>query len=164
EMTLQQRNRMVWREHPVIQRSLCQSSGPASPRQLPHARVGGRCSLKQRERRTIEQLSRPQLLQFFLDAARGIFADKLGGAELAGREVQGGKTYAIAQVRNRRQKIVFFGTERGIRCRARRDDTRHLPPHQLFGHAWIFYLITDSNFESAANELGNVSLGRMIGN
>ena len=49
-----------------------------------------------------------KLLQFFLDAARGIFADKLGGPELAGREVQGGKTYAIAQVRNRRQKIVFL--------------------------------------------------------
>ena len=90
-----------------------------------------------------------------------IFPVKLGRAKFAGRKIQRRKPHAIAALRHRRQKIIFFRAKRRIRRRPRRDDPRHFPPHQLLGQPGIFHLLADGDFESLADELRDVSFSRM---
>ena len=87
--------------------------------------------VEQRRRRAIQQFLRPQLLQFFLNAAQRAFAGKFRRAKLAGGKIERGETHAVSDLRQRGQKIIFFRTERRIRRGAGRDDTRDFAPHQL---------------------------------
>ena len=88
---------------------------------------------------------------------------ELGCTKLASGKVQSSEAHTVAEVGQCRQKIILFGTQRGICGRSRRDHARHFPTHQFLGQSRIFHLLTDGHLESFANKFGDVAFGRVIG-
>ena len=161
-MIFQQRDGVVGSEDPVVERSFgvaqWSPTGAWARAPAPH-----RDASNSGAEEPYKNFLRAQLLDLFLNSFGGVLALELGGAKFAGGKVERGESHALAVLRDRREKIVFFRTQRGICRRARRDHSRHFPPHQLLGHARIFHLLADRDLESLANQLGDVSFGGVMG-
>src|SRR2546425_10784173 len=103
-MILQQWNRVIRRENPVIERglrTLRRSKWGHLPRvfhpsEARRVCLRAACFLKQRRRRPVEQLPRPQLLQLFLHASQRSLAREFGGSEFSRRQVQRSKTHPLS--------------------------------------------------------------------
>src|ERR1019366_1695794 len=119
-MILQQGNRMVGREDPVIEWRL-RTRGPSRPRlrclsrqwlcgdgRLAHPaeRSSAGLDIEQRRRRPIQQFFRPELLQFLLSPPQSTLSRKFRGAKLTCGKIQRREPHALSYLRQRRQKIV----------------------------------------------------------
>ncbi len=102
------------------------------------------------------------MLYFLLDSFSRVFSLELGGTKFAGGEVEGGKAGALAGLRDGGEEIIFFGTERRIRRRARCDHPGDFTPHQFLGQPRVLHLFADGDLESPANQLRDIAFGGMV--
>ncbi len=119
--------------------------------------------LEERQRRGEKHLARTQNQQLLTNAAFGVVTDKLGGAKLASRKIECGKSDGISGARHAGQKVVLFRVKMRIHRRSRREHARDLALHQRLGQPRILHLLADGDLEALANQLGNVVVGGVIG-
>src|SRR5579863_8767678 len=108
-MIFQQWNSMIGREYPIVERGL-RTGGAGSPG-LRQRLIAVGLRIEERSRRSIQQLLRPQLFEFFLYSSQSAISGKFSCAELAGGKVQRGKADTVPVLCKRCQKIVFFRSE-----------------------------------------------------
>src|SRR5271154_937280 len=163
-MIFQQRNGMVRRENPIVERSL--RTGCSRRPRLRGLTSDGLFSIdsgiEERRRRAIQQFFRPQLLQFFLHPPQRSFSGKFCGAEFSGGKIQGCEAHALAYLGQRRQEIIFFRTQQRISRSPRRDYPRHFSPYEFLGQPWIFHLLADGHLEAFADKLAYIAFRRMV--
>ena len=112
-----------------------------------------------------QKFAGPHALEFLLQARRSLRARKLGGAEVAGREVYESQAYTTVALRQRRQIVILARLENlRIDRRSRRDHASDFALHEFRGEARILHLVADGYPKTATDELGDVPLRGMIGN
>ena len=114
------------------------------------------------KRRGEQHLTRTEHEQFLAHAALGIVALKFGRTKFAGREIQCREAESISSPRHASQEIIFFRAEMHVSRGAWRKHTRDLALYQRLGNARIFHLFADGDLKSLADQLGNVTFGRVV--
>jgi hypothetical protein len=99
-----------------------------------------------------------------LNATAGRIAGKFGGAEFARRKIESGESDAIAEGCDGGQEVVLLGGSARSRGGAGSDYAGHFAADQLFCEARVFDLFANRDFEAAADQLGDIAFGGVIGN
>ena len=104
-----------------------------------------------------------QRLYFFQGAALGLGTMKFGGAKLAGRKVEGGKSNAVVMAGERAEKIVFLRPGLCVNGGARGEHPRDFASHQLGCQLRVLHLVANRDLISLAHELADIAFGGVVG-
>src|ERR1035441_7028948 len=124
------RNRVVGREHPIVERRL--SPGGIFQRRDARRRSSNWRSgvaawlIEEGKRRGEQHFARPEHQQLLAHTALGIFSLKFGCTKFAGREVQRREAESISGPRHATQEIILFRAEMRVSRGAWRKHTSEI--------------------------------------
>src|SRR5215467_3906624 len=114
-----------------------------------------------------KSFARAQQLEFVAQGLFGARARELGALKFAGGKVHKGQTDRAGGrvLIHSGEKIVLLGFKNGdVGGGARSYDAHHFAADDLFARSRSFHLIADGDFESGANQTGDVAVGRVVRN